>query len=168
MLEFAKWLGTTPLSVAIQSSTWLTPLLQAIHILMIGVVFVSMLMIALRVLGVARNDESFDATWQRFAPWMWRGLLVMVLSGFVLIIGEPYRQAAALSFWLKMTLLLVAVLSVSGLGRTLAGRAAGSFATGPRLAAAAIIMVWIAIIFLGRAIAYDTEVWGALHLGAPA
>jgi hypothetical protein len=28
-------------------------------------------------------------------------------------------------------------------------------------------MIWIAIIFLGRAIAYDTEVWGAWHLGAP-
>ncbi len=166
MLEFAKWLGTTPVSVAIQSSTWLTPLLQAIHILMIGLVFVSMLMIALRVLGLARTDETFDATWQRFAPWMWRALLVMVLTGFVLIIGEPYREAGALSFWLKMALIAVAVLSVSGLGRTLAGRT-GNFAGGPRAAALAIIMIWIAIIFLGRAIAYDTEVWGAWHLGAP-
>jgi uncharacterized membrane protein SirB2 len=165
MFEFAQWLGATPLSVTIQSSTWLTPLLQAIHILMIGVVFVSMLMIALRVLGLARNDETFDATWQRFAPWMWRALLVMLLTGIVLIVGEPSREAKALSFWLKMGLIVVAVLSVAGLRKTLAGRAAVRFSSGPRVAAAAIIMLWVVIIFLGRAIAYDTEVWGALHLG---
>jgi uncharacterized membrane protein SirB2 len=168
MFEFARWLGATPLSVAVQSSSWLTPLLQAVHILMIGVVFVSMLMIALRVLGLARNDETFDATWQRFAPWMWRALLIMLLTGLVLIIGEPSRQANALSFWLKLGLIVVAVFSVSGLRRALAGHTAGAFPTGPRVAAAAIILIWVLIIFLGRAIAYDTEVWGALHLGAPA
>ena len=30
MFEFAEWLGSTPLSVAIQSRLWLTPLLQTI------------------------------------------------------------------------------------------------------------------------------------------
>jgi len=45
--DFAEWLGSTPLSVAIQSRLWLTPTLQTIHILMIGVVFVSMLSVAL-------------------------------------------------------------------------------------------------------------------------
>lgn len=167
MLAFAQWLGTTPLSVAIQSSSWLTPLLQAIHILMIGVVFVSMLMIALRVLGLARNDESFDSTWQRFAPWMWRALVVMVLTGIVLIIGEPSREAGALSFWLKMALIVVATLSVSGLRKSLTGKTPARFSSGPRAAAVAIIMIWVAIIFLGRAIAYDTEVWGSWHLGTP-
>ena len=43
MFEFAEWLGATPLSVAIQSRLWLTPLLQSIHIVMIGIVFVSIL-----------------------------------------------------------------------------------------------------------------------------
>jgi uncharacterized membrane protein SirB2 len=166
MFEFARRLGASSISVAIQSSSWLTPLLQAIHILMIGVVFVSMLMIALRVLGLARNDEGFDATWQRFAPWMWRALLVMLLTGAILIVGEPSRQVGALSFWLKMGLIVVAVLGVSGLRKALAGRANGRFSGGSRLAAAGIILIWVMIIFLGRAIAYDAEVWGALSLGA--
>ena len=58
MIEFAEWLGTTPLSIGVQSRSWLTPLLQSIHILMIGVVFVSILVVALRVLGRVRTDES--------------------------------------------------------------------------------------------------------------
>jgi hypothetical protein len=28
-----------------------------------------------------------------------------------------------------------------------------------------MILIWILIIFLGRAIAYDVEVWGTWHLG---
>jgi hypothetical protein len=166
LFEFARWLQASAFSIAVQSRTWLTPLLQAVHIAMIGLVFVSMLMIALRVLGVVRRDEPFDATWQRFSPWMWRGLVVMLLTGAVLIVGEPLREAMALSFWLKMGLIIIAVLSVTGLQRSLAGQSATAFPAAKRIAAAAIVLIWIAIIFLGRAIAYDTEVWGSLSLGA--
>jgi hypothetical protein len=165
MFEFATWLQSTPLSIAIQSSTWLTPLLQAVHIMTIGVVFVSMLMIALRVLGLVHAEDSFDATWQRFAPWMWRGLLVMLLTGTVLVIGEPERQAQALSFWLKMGLIIVALLCVLSLRRTLTGNTAAAFPVAPRLAATGIVLLWVAIIFMGRAIAYDVEIWGSLSLG---
>ena len=48
MLAVAHWLGATPFSQEIQARTWLIAMLQGIHILMIGLVFVSMLMIALR------------------------------------------------------------------------------------------------------------------------
>ena len=41
MRELAEWLQGTPVSVGIQASQWMVPLLQSIHILTIGVVFVS-------------------------------------------------------------------------------------------------------------------------------
>jgi hypothetical protein len=78
-------------------------------------------MVVLRILGRYRADEPFTAIWQRFAPWMWWALAVMAATGLVLIIGEPLREASALSFWLKMALILVGVLSVLGLRRAAAG-----------------------------------------------
>ncbi len=182
MHHFAEWLQATRLSVTIQSVTWIIPFIQSIHILMIGVVFVSELMIALRVLGRARADEPFAAVWRRFAPWMWTGLVVMAATGAILIIGEPVREFTALSFWLKMALLVVAIATTASLGRSLNGStpvpAAASFDAGGAAVAAsaaefsvtsktlavATILVWLAIIFLGRAIAYDVEVWGSLSL----
>lgn len=134
---------------------WIIPLLQSIHILMIGIVSVSSLMIALRVLGRIRTDESFDAVWQRFAPWMWRALGVMLATGLLLVAGEPAREFGATSFWLKMALLLVAVLLTLWIARAPQGAAA-------RPAAVGLILLWLAIIFLGRAIAYDVEVWQSL------
>ena len=168
MFEFAEWLGSTPLSIAIQSRLWLTPLLQSIHILMIGVVFVSILVVALRVLGRIHSDEPLADVWHRFAPWFWSSLGVMAGTGLVLVIGEPAREAHALSFWIKMGLIAVAAGSALYFGRTVAAVAGAStqeYSGAPRAVALGTIVVWLCIIFLGRAIAYDVEVWGAWHLG---
>ncbi len=168
--EFAAWLQATPVSVTLQSIRWIIPLLQSIHIVMIGIVFISSLMLVLRVLGRLRADEPFALVWKRFAPWMWSGLVVMACTGIVLVLAEPIREFTALSFWLKMGLLAIAVLSI--LGFTLVAhpaRLAGAtqFSTGTRAAAVAMVVIWLAIIFLGRAIAYDVEVWGALSPNRP-
>jgi hypothetical protein len=165
---FAEWLGSTPLSIAIQSRLWLTPLLQTIHITMIGIVFVSMLMVALRVLGQVRADQPLVEVWHRFSPWFWTALGVMLGTGLILTIGEPVRQASALSFWLKMSMILIGVTSALYFGRTVAaaaGAAASSvYSSRARVVAVATIVLWLVIIFLGRSIAYDVEIWESWHL----
>lgn len=167
MHAFAEWLGSTPLSIAIQSRLWLTPLLQTIHITMIGIVFVSMLMVALRVLGQVRADEPLAEVWHRFAPWFWTALGVMLGTGVILTIGEPVREVSALSFWLKMALIVIGAASALFFGRTVAaaaGAAASSYSSRARVVAVATIVLWLVIIFLGRSIAYDVEIWESWHL----
>lgn len=167
MFDFAEWLQATPFSVAIQSTLWLTPLLQTIHITMIGIVFVSMLNVALRVLGKIRTDEPLADVWRRFAPWFWSALVVMAVTGLVLSISEPVRQFTALSFWLKMSLLAIGIISALSFGRAIgaAGGAANPLSTGrARVVAVATILLWVAIMFLGRWIAYDVEIWESWHL----
>lgn len=171
MLEFAEWLQATPFSTAIQSVAWIIPLVQSIHILMIGLVFVSILMIALRVLGWVRTDEPFGVVLHRFSPWIKGGLAVMALTGLIMIIAEPVREFSSTSFWLKMALLLVAIVSALAFKRALgpAKLAAGcelQFSAQSKAVAVGTVVVWLAIIFLGRAIAYDVEVWGPLSLAS--
>jgi hypothetical protein len=167
VLEFAAWLQATPFSVAIQSTLWLTPLLQTIHITMIGIVFVSMLNVALRVLGKLRADEPLADVWRRFAPWFWSALGVMAATGLVLVISEPVREVTALSFWLKMALLAIGVISALVFGRAIratAGAADPVSSGKARAVAVATILLWVAIMFLGRWIAYDVEIWESWHL----
>lgn len=167
MSEFAEWLQATSLSTKIQAVDWIIPLLQSIHIVTIGVVFVSSLMIALRVLGRMRADEPFAVVWGRFAPWMWSGLVVMAVTGLLLVVGEPVREFTALSFWIKMTLLAIGIIGTAWFGHTFRPAAATvrpEFSLGAKTAAVGIVVLWLAIIFLGRAIAYDVEVWGSLSL----
>jgi uncharacterized membrane protein SirB2 len=170
MFEFAEWLQATPLSVAIQSRLWLTPLLQSVHIVMIGIVFVSMAIVALRVLGRVATEETLAVVWHRYAPWFWSALGIMAGTGIVLCISEPVRQVSAVSFWAKMTLLAIGIASAIYFGRAVAAASAGTqtgdTAGRARIAAVATIVLWLAIIFMGRSIAYDVEVWGSWHLAA--
>jgi hypothetical protein len=170
MHEFAVWLRDTPLSVFLQSVNWIVPTVQTIHIVTVGIVFISILMIALRVLGVARGDQPFGDVLRRFTPFVQWGLVVMAATGLTLVLAEPVREFYASSFWTKMALLAVAVGSGFLFIRTLspaklAGVASASeFSDATKLAACATIAVWLAIIFFGRAIAYDVEVWGGWSL----
>jgi hypothetical protein len=168
LLEFANWLQATPLSITIQTHAWIVPALQSVHIIMIGVVFVSILMVARRVLGRTRADEPLPRVWARFAPFLWTGIAVMAATGILLTISEPVRELMTLSFRLKMILLAIAVASAALFGRKVRGAALADAGSGGaarvsgamRLAAVATVILWLAIIFLGRAIAYDNLIWG--------
>ena len=167
-LEFAKALGGSSLSIWVQSHLWVTPLLQSIHIVMIGVVFIAIFMISLRVLGKVGTDETFAAVWARFSPWMWFGIPVMAVTGVILSIGEPVREASSTSFWLKMSLIVIGILSALAFGgamRPLANVGSAQLSGGAKAVAVGTLVLWLFIIFLGRAIAYDVEVWGSWHLG---
>jgi hypothetical protein len=163
-------LQSAALGEAIRSIQWLVPLLQSIHIVMIGVVFVSVLVIALRVLGWLRTEQPMALVWGRFAPFLWAGLAVMSVTGILLTLSEPLRELMTLSWRLKMLLLVVGVAAALAFGRRVRALArAGDLAPGSpgapfpasvRLAAAATVLLWLAVIFLGRAIAYDDSIWG--------
>jgi hypothetical protein len=163
--DFALWLERTPPSELIQSSFWLIRLLQATHLLTAAVVSVSGTMLALRVLGRMRADEPFDAVWQRFAPWLEWGLVVMVLTGLLQTLGDPVREFTSTSYWVKLGSLVTALALTAACGQRLRGAPAGARSPAvARLGAAAIVLLWVAIVLLGRMIAYDRAIWGALSL----
>jgi hypothetical protein len=49
--------------------------------------------------------------------------------------------------------------------RTEAAASGAVYSGRARAFAVATVCMWLFIIFLGRAIAYDVEVWGSWHLG---
>lgn len=167
LLEFATALQATSLSTALQTIGWMVPLLQSIHILTVGVVFVSVVVVALRVLGFMRADDPLERVWTRFAPFLWTGVVVMALTGSLLTVAEPVREFMTLSFRIKLVLLLIGIVSAVVFGRSVRnaasplGQPQSASSPGMRFAAGGMIVLWLAIIFLGRAIAYDDSIWGA-------
>ncbi len=157
--DFAKWLGATALSHAIQTAGWVIPALQTIHILAIAVLFFSAVIVDLRLWRVLQRDVPLKDVARRFLPVIWPVLLILLLTGSLLIIGEPRRSLLNTTFYLKMTLLAFAVVLTIALQWSLAsapefwerdrGRRIAA-----RLAATLSILVWCGIIFAGRWIAY--------------
>ena len=165
MRAFAEWLSTTAPSVAIQSRFWFIRLLQATHLLTAGVASVSGLMIALRVLGLQRADQPFAAVWARFAPWLVVSFSLMLLTGIAQTLGDPVREFTSFSYWLKLALVLCCAAGTLLLPRA-AWRSppAADFSLAAKLNAAALIVLWLCIVLLGRIIAYDRAIWGSLSM----
>ena len=156
---FCQWLSETPLSLTIQNVAWIIPSVQTIHIICVSIVFSSALMIDLRMLNIIGRSQATGAYTARFMPWIWTTLIVLLLSGAILITGEPTRSLENPSFQLKMTLLILAMLTTLGIQRPLAG-AEGYWDQANRrkvlakLVAVVSLCLWVGIIFAGRWIAY--------------
>ena len=95
MTQFAQWLSQTSFSLAIQTHEWVIPTVQSIHIVAIGVVLTSVFMIDLRVLGYAGRDQTLVQTTARFGPWLSWALVVLLVTGGLMVIGEPMRAIPA-------------------------------------------------------------------------
>jgi hypothetical protein len=157
--EFSKWLAATEVSHVIQTTTWIIPTLQTIHILSVAAVFSAAILVDLRIWRLIERDEPLPEMARRFLPTIWPVLVILLVTGSLLIIGEPRRSLLNSTFYLKMALLVVAILLTIGLQRSISSspnswdrdrwrRIAGRFA------ATVSILVWCGILFAGRWIAY--------------
>jgi hypothetical protein len=157
--ELTKWLAETPLSHTIQTTGWIIPSLQTIHILGVAVVFSSAILVDLRIWRLLQRDEPLPEVARRFLPTIWPVLLILLVTGSLLIVGEPRRSLLNSTFYLKMALLAAAIVLTVGLQRSIAsspnfwGKDRGRQIAG-RFAAAISILIWCGILFAGRWIAY--------------
>jgi hypothetical protein len=157
--DLSKWLAATSLSHTIQTTTWIIPTLQTIHILCVAALFSSAVLVDLRIWRLTQRDVPLSDVGRRFLPLIWPVVIVLLLTGSLLIVGEPRRSLLNDTFYIKMALLAFALVltgllqwsltSAPGfwerdIGRRIAGR----------VAAVASILAWSGIIFAGRFIAY--------------
>jgi hypothetical protein len=157
--DLSKWLAATPLSHTIQTTGWIIPTLQTIHILGVAAVFSSAILVDLRLWRALQRDVPLADVARRFLPTIWPVVLILLITGSLLIIGEPRRSLLNTTFYLKMALLAVALLLTGGLQWSL--RSAPEFwdkdrgrRVAGRFAATVSVLVWCSILFAGRWIAY--------------
>ncbi|MDB5675309.1 MAG: hypothetical protein JWM65_2291 [Sphingomonas bacterium] len=145
-------------STVIRDTVWVIPTVQSIHILAIATLIGSALVTDLRLAGVLAVEETPRVVATRYMKWLWAALVVLLVTGLVMLIGEPDRVLANQIFWLKMALVLVATvmtvlfrLPLLREGFSL-DHAYWTRATVPL--AWLSLLIWIGVIFCGRWIAY--------------
>ena len=155
----SAWLAAGDLSRTLQTVQWIIPAVQTLHILAIAVLFSYVMLVNFRLWKLYEPASSAREVGERYLTIFWPVLAVLALSGGTLIVAEPHRSLQNSSFFLKMILLLAAIILTGILRNRLAGR--GDFfdasITGQWLGrglALGSAFVWIAIIFAGRWIAY--------------
>ena len=153
MQDLVQWLASLPLSLSIRRVSWAIPLMQTLHILAIGMVLSSVIMIDLRLWGLSRSHTLVQSA-HRFVPWIWVAMVLLTVTGVMLTIAAPRRILLDPSFQVKMLLMVVAMAA------TLAFQVAlrrnhlrwdnGGAGWMTSLVAAAILMLWIAVTLAGR------------------
>jgi hypothetical protein len=152
MADLAQWLTGLPLSQAMRRIAWLFPLLQTIHILAIGMMLSSAIMISLRLWGVSRA-QAIAACGHRYMPWIWTSLVVVTVTGVVLIIGNP-RTLRDPALQVKLWLMVPAIATTLILAVAMRGDALWEKKPGARgmmsLAATATLVLWLGVTLAGR------------------
>ncbi len=155
MHSLTEWIYGTALSSAIRDATWVVPVVQSIHIVAIAVVVAAALVMELRIAGIVAPDESIDVVAQRYLPWMWRALAVLLGTGLVMIIGEPERTLSNATFWIKMILVAAGVLVSLRLRKPLLRPLSPTEKAPAKVLAWTLLALWVAVVFCGRWIAYS-------------
>ena len=159
LAELSLWIAGTPFGMAVNQNTWITPTVQSFHILGVAATFSAALMIILRIYGVAGKEHAMAEVERRYAPWVWGGLGLLLVSGVLVVIAEPARELLNLGFWVKM--LLIAVVASTTRWFQLSVRKdialwqpTSSGYAAVQTGAAVVAAIWCLIIILGRWIAY--------------
>lgn len=157
--SFCEWLATTRVSNTIQDAGWIIPAVQTVHIACIAVLIGSVVMLDMRMFGIAGRGDSIAVTAERLLPWIWWPLPVFLATGLLLIVAEPSRELENTTFYNKMILLVAAIIVTGVLQVTV--RRDPAFWEGSQVRSGAAkglallsLGLFVGIVFAGRLIAY--------------
>ena len=135
---------------ALQSHPWAYPVLEAVHIIGIGLLLGNLVLLELRVFGRSAT-LPLEALARLSLGIAFAGFALAATTGLLMFATQPAELLANRSFVLKMLLLVAAGCNAAWFH----GR--GSLARLDGLARAQLLLstaIWVAVVFCGRWIAY--------------
>lgn len=154
---------------AIRNSLYWFPLIEAFHVLGLTMVFGTIAIIDLRLLGIASTKRSFRKIASDVLKWTWAAFALTVVTGSLMFSTNAAVYYHNFFFRTKMALLLLAGINMFIFELTAArtvhrwDKEAKAPLAG-RAVAALSLALWIAIIFLGRWTGFTTT--GRPHTGS--
>jgi hypothetical protein len=136
--------------VWLKTNAYAYPTLETMHLIAIAIVFGTLWIVDLRLLRVIRAIDARLLA-QTLLPWTLAGFALALLTGLTMFVSRIGDFIGNPAFILKMGLLCAAGANA---GILHARGAPDDTSAATRFQAALSIMIWIAIIFCGRWIAY--------------
>ncbi len=157
--HFCDWLAATWLSQTFANAGWFVPAVQTIHILSIAAVIIMLSMMNFRLLRITHSGPSLQSLSGGYVPWVWRVLVILLVTGILLTITEPTRELMNTAFRLKMLMVLALVVLTSVFSSALR-KDAEYWSVTPRrrvlgsALALGSLLLCVCIVAAGRLIAY--------------
>lgn len=158
---YLKWLEATGVATRIREGLYLFPVLESIHVLALALVFGTIAVVDLRLLGLASVQRSFTKIGSDILKWTWIAFSVSVVTGALMFMTNAEGYYHNFYFRTKTVLLILAGINMMAFELT-AGRTVRRWDNAPsapmagKAAAAVSIVLWVGIIFMGRMVGFTT------------
>ena len=155
-------LEASRLASTIRDSLLLFPLLESTHVIGLALVFGTIAVIDLRLLGAASSERPFRLMASDILRWTWAAFAVTALTGSLMFITNASVYYHNFYFRSKMLLLVLAGVNMASFELSL-GRSVHRWDKAPsappmgRAVAVLSLAIWISVIFAGRLIGFTTS-----------
>jgi hypothetical protein len=150
------------LGQAIAAGTWEFPTIETVHVIAIVTVLGSILVVDLRLLGLASKESAVTRLSHDTLPWTWGAFAVAVVSGVLLFVSKATTYMVNPFFIWKMILMLLAGINM-GVFHLITWRnidqwdAAAEVPLSVKIAGGTSLTFWVVIVFVARAIGFTLD-----------
>ena len=139
---------------AMRNSVWLFPLIEALHLLALGLLGGTVLIVDLRLFGAVLKREPVSRLAREVEPWTIGGLAAMLISGLLLFFSEAVKMYGNGAFRMKMIFLMLAVIYAFTVHRRVVLDDTPASKIRGRIAALVSLALWAGVGLCGRAIGF--------------
>jgi hypothetical protein len=162
--EVLSTIESWPISAALRGETpgteWLFPIVETLHVMALTIVFGSIAMVDLRLLGLASRDSRVSRLSNEVLPWTWSAWCTAAVFGTLMFMAKATTYAGNLQFRLKFVCMALAAVNMLifqfGAYRQVARWDTGATPAGAKVAGAASLSLWIGVVFFGRWVGFTT------------
>ena len=157
-----KSIEASGLATRIRESLFLFPLIESTHVIGLALVFGTIAIIDLRLLGMASTQRPFTRMASDILKWTWAAFALTALTGSLMFITNALVYYHNFFFRTKMALLVLTGFNLLAFELT-AGRTIHGWDRDPsaprsgKTVAALSLAIWISIIVMGRLIGFTTS-----------
>jgi hypothetical protein len=171
--DMLEAIQTSGLATGIKNSLLLFPLIEAAHVIALTLVFGAIMIVDLRLLGVASTNRLYSRVSGDMLKWTWAAFALAVLTGSLMFTVNARVYFDNTFFRFKFALMALAGLNMLVFQLT-AGRKSADWddaRTSPPLgkaAAVASLVLWVLVIGMGRTVGFTTTGAAAKDTAPPA
>ena len=155
LLDLFQLCEHSAIGETIRNSVWLFPLIEAFHLVGLGVTAGAVLIVDLRLLGLGLRDHPVSQVAKDAEPWLLGSITLMFASGIPLFLSEATKCYYSFPFWVKMTSLFLVIIFTFTLQRRVVMADESSRALWGKLAAVVSLLLWAGVGWGGRWIGFS-------------
>lgn len=153
-----------PLAAAVRGDNpgteWYFPIVETCHVLTLTIVFGTIAMVDMRLLGWTSRGISIKRLTEETLPWTWTAWVLAAITGSLMFMSKAVTYAGNFDFRMKFIFMALAALNMLvfhfGAYRRVADWDVGRPPTAARVAGGLSLSFWLAVIFFGRWIGFTT------------